>query len=91
MIHPMQKNIDLAKRLDDDRVFAVVSKSVVTLYRYTDSEFNESESVDPTKYGITSLYMDDHPEGADRGGYVMYVETADGTRVFYRHEDEWSW
>ena len=35
-------------------------------------------------------YVDEHPEGSDRGGYVPYWERGE-EQAFYEEEDGWLW
>jgi uracil phosphoribosyltransferase len=67
-------------------VCPAVSKGVVTLMREKETE---QEEVVPLPDGAKA-YVDSHPEGSDRGGYVPYVELASGVSVYYYEGDgEW--
>lgn len=63
-------------------VYPDVHKGVVTLSRE-----------DGTKVLLpkdATAYLDEHPEGADRGGYVPYVELPNGSSVFFHEELGWT-
>lgn len=45
-------------------------------------ELESDEERKPLPEGVTG-YVDAHPEGADRGGYVPFLETESGKLIFY--------
>jgi hypothetical protein len=54
-----------------------------------DSETAEEETV-PLPEGCEG-FVDEHPEGSDRGGYVPWVKLPSGAGVFYYEPSgEWS-
>ena len=63
----------LTSRLNAAEVHPKVSEGkVVGLFRYGPD--NETEiDVPMAEFGITDGYIDAHPEGSDRGGYVPFV------------------
>jgi hypothetical protein len=78
---------NLAFLLNEMMVIPSVKKGVVTLISSLDEQL--LEQVVATQMGITKMYVDEHPEGSDRGGYVPYVE-ASGEKAFY-YEPAESW
>ena len=63
-----------------------VDKGKVTLYRDTP----EGEVEVPLPEGAKG-YVDAHPEGSDRGGYVPWLEVPGASPVFYYEPTgEWS-
>lgn len=56
--------------------------------RFTELIHAETGQVVPLPEGVIG-YLDSHPEGPDRGGYVPWLELPSGASVFH-HYDEWS-
>lgn len=75
-------NDELLKYLDG--CWPRVNKGVVTLIR--EDETGKEIEV-PLPDGSTA-YVDDHPEGSDRGGYVPFVEI-NGIQACYDSSGEW--
>ena len=51
-----------------------------------DGGFTETSQPDYVK----EVWVDQHPEGADRGGYVVWVALDDGKEVYF-HESDYEW
>ncbi len=64
-----------------------VNKGRVTLWR--DSGTEEEQDV-TAEFPGAELYLDEHPEGVDRGGYCPYVEYGGLKAVFGCVEGEWT-
>jgi hypothetical protein len=47
------------------------------------------ELVNPSDFGITSLCITAHPEGADRGGYVPTAFSSNGNAIWDEGGGEW--
>lgn len=77
----MNKALELAEKLTKLRARVEVAGGRVTrLYRYYEVEKGVWAEEDFTEEQLAELgvdpelgYLDDHPEGADRGGYVPFV------------------
>lgn len=51
-----------------------VDDGEVRLLVSTEGEQREATDEELVALGVNRLYLDSHPEGADRGGYVPFVE-----------------
>jgi hypothetical protein len=77
----LEKVTKLCNTLNTAKVFPRVSKSVVTLHA------DQGDNQTATPYVCEGKgYVDEHPEGSDRGGYVPFWEV-DGVAVYWY--DEW--
>jgi hypothetical protein len=79
--------------LEKEKVIISSNKGKVTLMQ-EDDEGNEKEfSLEALGYTEVSSYIDSHPEGSDRGGYVPYVEAVGPDKkhynVYYYEHDGW--
>lgn len=83
---------ELAEKLNDDgRPYQAVTKEgrVVGFTRYEgDEEDGEGEEVSYSldELGVDKGWLDEHPEGADRGGYCPFVFVGEASAFFH---DEW--
>lgn len=56
-----------------------------------DTDMIHLTDLEENQLGIIDAYLDEHPEGAGRGGYVTWVEFNDGSKIYYMDNDgEWS-
>jgi len=78
---------DLAKEMNERHYSPATMRGKVTLVQnfYKDDTWDHEEVV--TNYSGEG-YLEDHPEGADRGGYVPYWERGDAT-AYYSSNEEW--
>jgi len=78
----------LAQKLNADGVYPTsMGKGQVALFK-DDDQGNE---IDVTaNYPDIELYIDEHPEGADRGGYVPWAEAGSDTAFYYGPDGEWA-
>lgn len=99
-----QEKNDQEQELSEDEIldilnqfYADINKGEVTLY--TDCVDDDGREVacgrmitpeELDKIGFTESYVDDHPEGSDRGGYVPYLEASGHTFFYYENAGEWS-
>lgn len=81
--------LELEQKLNDAGLVPQVSGGEVTLHR-VDGDYNFGPALTEAElleFGLTSesLLLDEHPEGADRGGYVPFAGD-----VHYREDlGEW--
>ena len=82
---------ELAKKLNDDgRPFMAVigGGQVIGFTRYEGNEEDgegEEISYSLAELGVDKGYLDEHPEGADRGGYCPFVFVGDA-EAFYHYK-----
>lgn len=89
--------MELVEKLNRFRVRSTVSKGVVTLKAGDlDSLCDEEEPVTEQEFSdfLTEMatyeaYLDEHPEGSDRGGHVVWVKHGDEKCYFYGPSGEW--
>lgn len=94
-----KKHMTLLDKLNRYGVTGSVSKGVVTLEANPDDldELCDTEGVVNDQEFSNFLdeldtyeaYLDDHPEGSDRGGYVVWVEKDDDRCYYYEPDGEW--
>jgi hypothetical protein len=68
--------MSLVEKLNDGDFFPEVEQGTVLLYKYVDSDFDESRvatSEELEELAFERGSVEAHPEGADRGGYVPTV------------------
>jgi hypothetical protein len=91
-------NKTLATLLNENHFVPVVQKGQVTLAKTAyDAEsgcydYDESETTqeDLEKVGFLEGWLEEHPEGSDRGGYVPTVFFKNGQSSYY-HENAGEW
>jgi hypothetical protein len=88
--------VTLAEKLNRYEVSVSVSKGEVTLTAESDFELNDDgTAVNPEVQAFLdelddyTAYLDEHPEGADRGGYVVFVEDGDDTAQYDHGDCSW--
>lgn len=83
----------LAETLNGLNCVPSVDQGNVTLQRYADDDTDYQNPVDLSPMELQSLgfqraYVDAHPEGSDRGGYVPYVVCLRNNELSKAHYDE---
>jgi len=73
------------KSLNDAGVYPMVCEGEVTLVK-EDDEGNEVE-VALSEFNIIKGYVDEHPEGSDRGGFVPWVRLNDDVEAYHMEND----
>lgn len=90
--------MNLASKLNQYRVTATCSRSVVKLECVPpDEAFDAEEKLVSEEWNglldelqTYTTYVDPHPAGADRAGYVLFAEDAQGDTAFYSETScEW--
>jgi len=54
-----------------------------TLFKNVNNKSIEATEADLRRLGVSRVYLDEHPEGADRGGHVPYAESEEGFTARY--------
>ena len=76
----------LAQRLNEARIWPNTERGKVTL-------FKQDEEGDATEEKVVGFdgegYVDEHPEGSDRGGFVPYWESGGEKAYHYEPDGEW--
>jgi len=78
----------LVQKLNSAKVYAEsLGKGKVRLFV---DDPNTGEETDVTdQYPGAVLYVDEHPEGSDRGGYVPWIEMGGQQAFYYEPDGEW--
>ena len=68
----------------------VVSRGKVSLVKETKLDEVEVEEQDWPLPDGAKAFLDQHPEGSDRGGYVPWVEVGAARVYYYEPDGEWA-
>lgn len=83
--------MSLAEELTSMELVPYCERGQVTLVKYDVNSRNYTnvpqEVID--RLGVVEGYIDEHPEGSDRGGYVPTVFAGDDAAYYDENEGEW--
>lgn len=81
---------DLAEYLNTNNMMPKCAKGRVSLVKYTeDDEYIPLTTDELRSIDFTEGYIEAHPEGVDRGGYVPTVHTANECAYYDENAGEW--
>jgi hypothetical protein len=80
----------LAEYLNSNDIVPECAKGRVSLVRRDDSdEFIPLALEELSSIGFIEDYVEEHPEGSDRGGYVPTIHTSDECAYYDESAGEW--
>jgi hypothetical protein len=79
------QHMSLATMLNNDHASAECED--VPNGKFTWTSFYDGQAIPQPEY-VKSAYVDEHPEGQDRGGYVVWVDGNNGGSAYY-YDGEW--